>query len=80
MSLVSAGVKGEAVGIYLLKVNNRNTRPRGEVCVFIVNFEHVIAGLEGVLWTLWNINDGTIFAKSSIIDVRQAAITPLQGT
>ena len=30
------------VGIYLLKVNNRNTRTRCEG--FIVNFEHVIAG------------------------------------
>ena len=47
---------------YLLKVNNRNTRARGEICsrvaiktpeerhcfsAFIVNFEHVIAGWEG---------------------------------
>ena len=35
------------VGIYLLKVNNRNTRARCEICsirhsgVFIVNFEHI---------------------------------------
>ena len=31
------------VGIYLLKVNNRNTRTRCEICsgVFIVNFEHI---------------------------------------
>ena len=37
-------------GIYLLKVNNRNTRTRCEICskltiktpgVFIVNFEHI---------------------------------------
>ena len=47
-----------AVGIYLLKGNNRNTRTRCETCskltikiperrqwrFFIVNFEHVIAG------------------------------------
>ena len=47
------------VGIYLLKVNNRNTRTRCEICskltiktyftlgssVSIANFEHVIAGL-----------------------------------
>ena len=47
-----------AAGIYLLKVNNRNTRRRCEICskltkktperrqwrVSIVNFEHVIAG------------------------------------
>ena len=41
------------VGIYLLKVNNRNTRKTCEICsklftpcssVSIVNFEHVIAG------------------------------------
>ena len=48
-------------GIYLLKVKNRNTRTRCEICskltiklperrqwrrsgIFIVNFEHVIAG------------------------------------
>ena len=40
-------------GIYLLKVNNKNTRTRCEICseltikipgIFIVNFEHVIAG------------------------------------
>ena len=45
-----------SVGIYLLKVNNRNTRPRREICskltiktpgyvtgsgVFIVNSEHI---------------------------------------
>ena len=35
-------------GIYLLKVNNRNTRARCEMCseltinVFIVNFEHIL--------------------------------------
>ena len=40
--------------IYLLKVNNRNTRPRCEICftpcsiVPIVNFERVIAGWKGV--------------------------------
>ena len=32
-------------GIYLLKVNNRSTRTRCEICsksaVFIVNFEHI---------------------------------------
>ena len=30
--------------IYLLKVNNRNTRKRCEICsgVFIVNFEHIL--------------------------------------
>ena len=49
-------------GIYLLKVNNRNTRTRCEICSkltikiperhcvvlvsYIVNFEHVIAGWE----------------------------------
>ena len=48
-----------SAGIYLLKVNNKNTRTRCEVCsklvnfeqyftpccsVSIVNFEHVIAG------------------------------------
>ena len=44
-------------GIYLLKVNNRNTRTRFEICskltiktpcssVSIINFEHVIAGWE----------------------------------
>ena len=38
------------VGIYLLKVNNKNTRARCEICftpcysVSVVNFEHVIAG------------------------------------
>ena len=31
-------------GIYLLKVNIRNTRARSEICsgVFIVNFEHIL--------------------------------------
>ena len=29
-------------GIYLLKVNNRNTRTCGRFGVFILNFEHVI--------------------------------------
>ena len=32
----------DPAGIYLLKVNNRNTRPCSSVS--IVNFEHVIAG------------------------------------
>ena len=45
---------GNPAGIYLLKVNNRNTRTRCEICskltiktperrsgVFIVNFEHI---------------------------------------
>ena len=43
-------IQGIAAGIYLLKVNNRNTRTRCEICskltiktpgVFIVNFEHI---------------------------------------
>ena len=52
----------DQAGIYLLKVNNRNTRTRCEICskitivtyftpcssASIVNFEHVIAG-RGVL-------------------------------
>ena len=37
-------------GIYLLKVNNRNSGTNKEICwrrsVFIVNFEHLIAGWE----------------------------------
>ena len=28
-------------GIYLFKVNNRNTRTRCEICSYIVNFEHI---------------------------------------
>ena len=35
-----ASIKRPA-NIYLCKVNNRNTRKRGEICVFIVNFEHI---------------------------------------
>ena len=43
----------QSAGIYLLEVNNRNTRTRCKICseltipcssVSIVNFEHVIAG------------------------------------
>ena len=38
-------------GIYLLKVNNRNSGKNKEICwrrsdVFVVNFDHVIAGWE----------------------------------
>ena len=52
--LISIGRK--PAGIYLLKINNRNSRTRCEICskltiktaerrhVSIVNFEHVIAG------------------------------------
>ena len=41
-------------GIYLLKVNNRNSRTGCEICskltsISIVNFEHVFAGWEGFL-------------------------------
>ena len=39
-SLNDAG-KIYPVGIYLLKVNNRNTRTRCRSGVFIVNFEHI---------------------------------------
>ena len=50
-------------GIYLLKVNNKNTRTRSEICskfvnkfkclhLSVVNFEHVIAGW--VIFSCWN--------------------------
>ena len=48
--VVSQGRKIPA-GIYLLKVNNRNTRTRCQICskltikipdIFIVNFEHIL--------------------------------------
>ena len=58
-------------GIYLLKVNNRNTGKRCEICskltikipeqrqwprsdIFIVNFEHVIAGWVGSRFSLFH--------------------------
>ena len=52
----------DTAGIYLLKVNNRYTRTRCEICsyftpcsgVSIVNFEHVIAGWEIVSILLSN--------------------------
>ena len=49
-SLLAVGLERSfLVGIYLLKVNNKNTRTRCEIClvnnkdtgVFIVNFEHI---------------------------------------
>ena len=51
-------------GIYLLKVNSRNTRERCEICskltpcssVSIVNFKHVIAGWSLLLQKLYNSN------------------------
>ena len=61
--------RNSPAGIYLVKVNKRNTRTRCEICskvtkktpegrhwrhfvVFVVNFEHVIAGCEDQ----WNEN------------------------
>ena len=52
VSILSAGnyfrkkfhlIYDSPAGIYMLKVNNRNTRTRCEICsgIFIVNFEHI---------------------------------------
>ena len=51
----------ESTGVYLLKVNNRNTRTRCEICskltikipgISIVNFEHI----SHVALVLFNVN------------------------
>ena len=60
-NILTSCAKANSAGTYLLKVNNRNTRTRCEICSkltikvperrrgrisFIVDFEHVIAGWE----------------------------------
>ena len=58
------------VDIYLLKVNNRKARTRCEICskltisVFIVNFEHVIAGWDCSDRSFPNNNTFALFPKT----------------